>query len=223
MSKLRLKDILGRIESGADYYCYEAPEEFHFWTSKHPWPAGAFKDYGVSLLSLKVLAAELGDSTRHTFNKKNPLRLDCGHEINKGSWQTQQTKVARFSIRADGASEVQDIMTELCTKTGLQSWEVLELQIYNSGRGAIIEFRKHNPNSSKALLYFWRVDVDNTSRLYPDVSLHEQQELIGGFQDRLAHCTIVKVEDDIADCAIKQKVKPRQVIRRRLTPTTAQA
>lgn len=37
-------------EGSEVWFCYEAPEEIHVWTRKHPWTDRHFGDRGVSLL-----------------------------------------------------------------------------------------------------------------------------------------------------------------------------
>jgi hypothetical protein len=210
MTTARKNDALAGKASGDEWYCYEAPEEFHIWTLAHPWPADSFREYGVALLAITVRSATLtGEESRDRYNTRNPLRLDCGVEINQGFYQMSQTKASKARMRVADPAELEDAMREWSKKTGLETWEVKELVIYNAAKGAEVEFKCHNPDGNGASLYLFRVTNDGGSRLYTHVTLHEQGELLGGFHEKLAHCTFTNAL--VPSCSIKKKLKPKQI------------
>jgi len=216
MTRPRTYDILAKKEAGEEWYCFEAPEEFHVWLLNHPWRPDSFRDYGVSLLSLTVRSATpTGEEDRHRYNRRSPLRLDCGIEVNKGYYQTTQTKTAKFRMRVSGPRETEEALSELSQKTGLETWEVWEMTIYNSKEGVEAEFKRHNPDGTGTSLYFYRASWADRSLLYPDIPLNEQQRIVGRFQNRLAHCTAEEMKQIAFSCALKKKISPKQIKVRR--------
>ena len=207
MGIYRLTDILKNKSIGEEWYCYEAPEETHFWSSSSHWKEGLFKKCGLSLASVSVQAITKIDTNINRFKKSAPMRLPCGVEIESGYFKTELKKEARCRFRVDCIPDLNMIMTDLSKETGLSFWEIKTLSVYNSLKGAEILFAKHNPDSVGVSLYLRRVDTASGSRLYPEISLHEQMELLGKFQNKLAHCTAIEFKSKGHGCSLEKRTK----------------
>jgi len=212
MSSLTLKDLLATKEEGDVWYSYQAPEQFHMWTSKYPWTIGAFREYGLALLSIRVRGSLLiSETVNNRFSAKSPLRLDCGIQISSGYEKVTQNREASYYFRTADVAEVAEGLSEISKKTGIHAWEITGLSVYNSKKGAELKYSRHNPNGTGRSLYLYRVETDGKSRLYPDVSIHEMQHLIGNFQGNSVHCTVRNCP--VIDCGVKHKkeAKPTQI------------
>jgi len=211
VSNIRLTDLLKSKKVGDSWYSFEAPEQFHFWTLRHPWPLGCFRPYAVGLLAVRVTAiGSGGEATKQAYTRKSPLRLLCRVEVYAGYYKVIQTKACSFTFRVGDTDELEDALKELSEKTGLNTWQIEKMLILGK-RGAEIEFRRHDPDSNGTALYLYRMVKDGDSRLYPDITLHEQEREVGKFRSRLAHCTAKKIETQVYSCALTNKVKPSQI------------
>jgi hypothetical protein len=214
MSKYRLTDVLMGKKEGDEWYCLAAPEETRMWLKKNPWDRETFSKHGITPVSLKIESGEVSAVQIDKFSYKNPLILKSGLDITKGQIKTRQYKSAQFEIRVDSCIEFNEIMKELSQKTGLETWEVKKIVIYNKDVGVSTEFKLHNPNGTGTGLYTHRFEKEKTSRLYPEVMISDQMLYVKTFYDTMAHCAACKNEELIHACAIEKKITKKQVIRR---------
>ena len=216
MSKTKLEDILRNKNAGDEWYAIEAPEELRCWIQEHRWKADIFRDNGLSLAGIKVESSDqTGKLSVDRYTPKNPMRLKCGAEIYKGQFGTTTTKKMIAKFRTDGVIEMNEVMNELCDFTGLTSWDIKQLEVYNSDKGATIEFEVHDPDSNGKLLYVYAVHRNGSRRFYHEVLISEQQELLNSFQNRFAHCTAGKFNLMGHTCALRKKTPKKQIKRRK--------
>jgi len=214
MSQIKLTDILKNKKQGDEWYTFQVPEELHYWTMKRPWSKGSFKKYGVRLAGLTVKASLPGDPSKSSYTARNPFLLESGGEISRGFLSTTISKTASFTFRADDSIDASQILTELSKKVALETWEVKKLEVYNSDKGYDLIFQRHNPDGNGPSLYFYRAINVGSNRLYPEISLHEQQQLLAKFVERQAHCTAEKPTDLVHGCGLK-KIKKNQIRKRK--------
>lgn len=214
MSNYRLTDILKSKTEGAEWYCLEAPEETRVWVSGSPWDNDIFKKAGISPVVIQVSSDMVVGDKKDVFSYKAPLVLSCGVDVPKGFIKTRTNKSASFTIRIDSCIELNQIMDELSKKTGLTSWDVKKLKVYNADDGVFVEFALHNPDGNGTGLFTYRFEIGKSSRLYPDVVIADQQRYVKKFYNNLAHCTAAKSDSLVHSCALKKKVKKKQIIRR---------
>lgn len=211
MSNVRLKDVLKNKKHGEEWYTLMAPEELHKWLLKKPWDPDCFSKKGVHLLGASVSAADEPKPTRTKLTKKKPWNLPNGITVDSGYTQSSTKKTAGFRFRADSSVEFSEIMTELSERTGLDIWNVNTLEINNNTLGDVVEFKIFNPDGNGASLYLHRVISNGNSRLYPDVLLSRQIEVVGNFYDKKAHCTCTEITEKIHACAIEYGIKSKQI------------
>ena len=217
--KLKVDALVAELGTNKDYYCFKVPEEYHRWSLKNQWNSMK-KEYDVDLMSIKVRESEsTGKSSSLSHPKKNPRRLDCVIEV-VGKEKVTGTRIYIWKFRVDGTTEANEVLTELCNKDNVDSFDIKELEVYNRKKGAILHCEKHNPDSNMESLYIVGFSVDNKQKLYPEVALGTQQEYIGDFQDDTAHCC--QVEGLVKACALKKQVKKTQIkIRKKSTAPLA--
>ena len=209
--KLKIDKLVEKLGTGKDYYCFEVPQEYHVWTLKNQWKSFK-KEYDVALMGLKVRASEpSGEITTVPHPKKNPRRLDCGVEV-VGVEKVSGRRIYIWTFRVDGTGEANQVLAELCEKDEIDSFDIKELEVYNPKSGAILHCERHNPDSNMESLYIVGFSVENQQRLYPEVLMTTQEGYVGTFQDNRAHCCQTK--GTVKACALEQKVKKTQVIRR---------
>ena len=212
MSNTRIDDILKSKKVGDVWYSLEAPEEVRFWSKDRPWKEEVFSKASVKLEGLLITASKgTGKENKETFDKKNPMYLDCGIDIVKGFINTTQSMSASFRLRVDSCKEANIALKELSDKTGFDQWEIRAMDIYNPPVGIMTEFKVHNPNCQGNALSTWRFQNGDGSKLYPDASLSFQQKAVGGFTKEYTHCT--QNEETILkpNCAKKLHRKGTQV------------
>lgn len=217
MSNIRLKDLLKNKKEGEQWYCLEAPEDVRVWINKHPWDKDTFRERGVSVVAISVKSDAIVAFDEQKFNYKSQLKLDCGVEITNGKIKTRQRKSSMFNIRVDSCVEFNEVMEELSKKTGLDSWDINKIKIYNDKEAIFTSFKLHNPDGNGTGMFTHRFTKDKFSRLYPDVVIADQKRFVGNFYNNIAHCTAAKPEGLVHSCALenKKKIKKRQTILRK--------
>lgn len=217
MGNIKLDDILRVKKPGDEWYAIEAPEQLHFWVT--PWDKKLFSDNKLAIAGVKMEAsAKAGGSNVIRYSNKKPLRLKCGVEITSGQFGTTTTTKGIFKYRTDGIIELNEAMKELTVMSGLKTWTVKQLEVYNPKEGATMNFEIYDPDANGGSLYLYRVHRNGRSRLYHEILVSEQNELLKNFKNNIAHCTAVKIEARIAHaCAIKRKLKKDQVKTRKKT------
>jgi len=211
MSKIRLKDVLESKGPGDEWYTYEAPEELRYWTKGSPWDKKIFNSNGLALVSVWAESIErAGTASVVKYTRKNPLRLDCGVEV-EGQLGTalQKKGIARF--RVDDVIELNTAMKELSEASGHETWEIRGFGVYNARRGVDVVFKIFDPDTNGTSLFAHSYTRDGHRRLFPDVLQGEQRDILGNFQERLAHCTHVETRGMGPSCALRKKVKKKQI------------
>ena len=211
MSNIRLADILKNKKGGEEWYTLMAPEELHKWLFKKPWDSDCFSRRGVHLLGASVSAADEPKSDRTKLTKKTPWHLPNGITVDSGYTQSSTKVTAGFKFRADSSIEFSEIMTAFSVRTDLDIWNINTLEISNNNLRDVVEFKVFNPDGNGASLYLHRVISDGNSRLYPDVLLSRQLEVVGDFYDKKAHCTCTEITEKIHGCAIEHGIKSKQI------------
>jgi hypothetical protein len=213
MSRYSLKDILKSKKPGDEWYTLAAPEEVSIWQLKSQWPKNLFKDKLVSPLSISVTSYEKFNVHREKYKAKNPLRLPCGVEV-IGFLETKTNKKFQGKARIDSVSEVNIFLKELSEKTGLVTWYISNLHIYNANEGVETEFRVHNPDGHGPGFFLFRIWKGKESILYPDICIEAQKRYVGKFYSNLSHCTAVEQKDVVHGCALEKKITKKQIVRR---------
>lgn len=217
MSNIRLTDILKNKKEGEQWYCLEAPEYVRVWLNNNPWDKGIFNNKGVSPVSISVSSDAIVAFDEQKFNYKSQLKLNCGVEITSGKIKTRQRKSAIFKIRIDSCIEFNEVMKELSEKTGLKSWDINAIKIYNPNEGMFTSFKLHNPDGNGTGMFTYRFTKEKFSRLYPDVVIADQKRFVNKFYNNIAHCMASKPEGLVHSCALenKKKITKKQTILRK--------
>lgn len=211
MSNTKLADVVKNKKPGDEWYTYEAPEELRFWAAGSPWPKKIFDLNGLSLASVWAEAIErAGTASVVKYTQKNPLRLDCGVEV-EGQLGTSLQKKGIVRFRVDGIIELNQAMKELSEASGHETWEIKGFEVYNDRKGASVSFKIFDPDTNGTSLFAYAYFRDGHRRLFPDVLQSEQKEILGDFQNRLAHCTAIQLQGLGPSCALRHKVKKRQI------------
>jgi hypothetical protein len=206
MTKARNADVsMGSSKSKDKWFCVLFPEQYHQWTYKKPWDKKPFTDAKVIPVSVQVKSSKpVSASQFNEINKKKPMTLDCGIEIQKGRYGlTSQSDIAKFNFRIDSVQELNTVMSELSKKYEFAIWEISKIEIYNNEVGATIEFNRHNPDGLGTGLYLFRVKTSEYDKTYQNIDIFEQERLCKGFYDYFAACTMVTRQ--VPGCALKHK------------------
>lgn len=209
MARVKVREYINsHMSEGDKWYCYQAPEPFHFWTKKNLWINLSIEKLGVNPLSVKVSSEKSSaDATVQTFTKKNPLVLPDGLRV-YGTRSMKQSQTASLKFRVDSTKEINETLKYLSAFTNIDQWLIRAIEVYNK-KSQIITFERFNPDGSGVSLYFCRYKENGKDHFYPSVSLDKQRNILGDFKDHLAHCTINTVPT--AFCAIKKGIKSNQV------------
>lgn len=140
---------------------------------------------------------------------KRPYTLSKGVDIKSGNISARTTKRASLLVRADSVLEFNEIMEEVSFKTSMNVWAINRLHVYNPQEGAELFFLQFNPNGIGSFLYLFHFEKAERKGYFFEISINDQQRLVGNFQDNLAHCTL---QTTLAPaCALKKKVKSKEI------------
>lgn len=201
-----LPEILQNKSVGDTWFSYLAPEEFHVWQA--PWSPKKFKNYGVQILSVGVVANETVKGTKNetVYSNKNQLYLsNTGISINRGKTSTKQKRSGSFKFRVDSIVEFNAAMEEVVLLTEIKFWQLKNLEITNPRTGGICEFRRHNPDGNGTNFYFWKLELDKASTLYPYVNITDQEHYLGDFKQFFAACVCTEALLKSHGCVLKKK------------------
>lgn len=202
MSDFSLQDILQAKKVGEKYYSLEAPEELHVWTRKNKWARDAFLSRGVEPQVFTVKGEFCPPTETTKFTAKNPMNLrKNGLLIKRGLLVISQSKRASFTFPAEDVPEINSIMEELSEETDINTWQIQRLRIWS--KDALVNFKRHNPNSTGVSLFLYSVKRNKKERKYPEVMLSEQFELVGKFYNRCLSCTMTERLVIEPGCALK--------------------
>ena len=210
MSGYKYNEVLKQKKEGDEFYSFQMPEEFHIWTQEHKWKHNAFKNYNMRISTISVSGSLETSKKEVKYNKRSPLPLDCGVDMDKGRYALTTTKKASFGpFNADSAVEVNEILGELTEKYGITVWKIQTVRVYIPD-GRELHFKIHSPNSIETSLFFYELKDGNREELFLNVGLNEQQNLTSATHLKLAHCVLVKDEELNPACKIKnmEKKKP---------------
>ena len=200
-----LPEILQHKKVGDTWFSYIAPEEFHIWQA--PWNRDVWKKYGVQMMSVGVFANETVKNTRNEirYSRKHPLYLEkTGIEITAGVTTTKQKRSGSFKFRVDSIIEFNEAMRELVKETEIKFWQLKSIEISNSKTGGICEFRRHNPDGNGVNFYFWRLEIDKSSKLYPDINITDQEHYLGNFKQHFAACECSEALQKFHGCVLQK-------------------
>ena len=210
MLRAKIKDLLEDMETNKDYYCYQVPEEYHMWTVKHKWKP-MIESFGVIPLRLKVRG--VGEDCSNEilrYSHANPLVV-CGVSI-KGHETASSSKTYGWDMRVDSVSEINEVLSELCSKNNVEVVQVKELDVYNKNMGVELRAEVHNPDGNGSSLYIVGFVIDNNLVLYPKISISSMAKYVGEFQGDFAQCCVM--DGRTHGCVIKNKIKKTQMKKR---------
>jgi hypothetical protein len=210
----KLKELLRKKKRPGDvWHTLHTPEDYTKWDYENPWPEDEMRHMGVNFLSARVYQAQLaGETTEERFTASEPWRLPCGVEIRKGKMRTWATKKSvTVEIRADSVLEFNQAMSDISEATGLFFWELKNLNIYNKNEAVTVNFQLFDPDSHGTGLYMHHIRKGKHEKYYFDLMLTHQQDYCGEFYEKVAHCTAGQILVDTHDCALKNKLKSKQI------------
>lgn len=172
-------------------FCISAPEEVKFWSLKNKWKDSIFKEKRLNIDSVRIKSARsTGSQNVQRYTSKRPLILGCGIEIFSGQYgTTPQNLAGSFAFRIDSVIETNSAIAELSKITGLETWQVVKLEISNNDKGATLYYEMHNPDGTGADLYLARVNFGDIIKNWNEISMFEQQALCNNFYPGIAACT----------------------------------
>jgi len=207
--RAKLEDVIHKKPEGDDWYCFQVPEEYHVWTSRHKW--SSMEQYGVAPIRLKVSGAADGNETIATaFTKKNPKTLVCGVEV-AGRKTTNQSQSFSWDLRVDSVREINDALSELAEGDDYQvnAFNIRELDVFNKKTGVILKCERHNPDGNQTSLYIVGFHDGGELRLYPEVALATMQQYVADFKSLFAQCSNIQAIQH--GCVVKNKIKKKQI------------
>lgn len=201
----KIRDLKVAKGDNEKWYCYQVPEEFHFWMPEHPWKE--IEKYNVRPIKIKVSGrASTNNVVPTKFTEKRPLLLKCGVSAT-GQHTIAQSQSVHFEIRVDGTREINTVLDELSKKYKITQFTVEQLQVSNP-YNILLHAERHNPDTNGTSLYIVKFFIDGNEKYYLNVSLGKMTEYVGEFKNCIAQCA--NTYDLVPVCAIQHKVKGNQ-------------
>ena len=196
--------------TGEDWYCFQVPEELHFWFLNYQWANDGIEKYGVRPMRLKVHGVSEYSSEAHSFPRKRPLKLKCGPAV-FGKKTVSGSTTHNYEFRVDSTKEINDALLELGQGPGYQieRFDILEMDVFNPDTGHILKATRHNPDGTGSSFYIVAFTIDGDEKLYPNIAIGNMMDWVGKFKENLAHCSNVSGMQKA--CAIEHKVPRRQI------------
>jgi hypothetical protein len=209
----KLKKLLSKKRPGDVWHTLHVPEGYVKWEYEKQWDADEMRHRGVIFLAAWVYQQQkAGKTNEEKFTSTEPWKLPCGVEIRNGYMKTWATKKSvAGEIRADNVLEFNQAMCDLSDATGIFFWEIKNLNLHNKNEAVTLNFQLFDPDSHGDGLYLHHIRKGRYERYYLDLLLSEQQKYCSDFYEKVAHCTAGEITISTHACAIKNKLKSKQI------------
>jgi len=208
MLRAKIKDILKEMPLHEDFYCYQVPQEYHFWTNKNKWQSMLAK--GMEPVRIKVHGVK--DDLQNEvlkYSNANPLVV-CGVSI-RGQESSNQGKTYVWDFRTSTVETINEVLTDLCKNNGVSVVKVNELEVRNLDTNVILKCEVFNPNGKEASLYIVGFLEGNQLIFYPKMNLADMMRYVSKFKGDVAKCCVAPTIGP--GCVIEQHIKTSQIKR----------
>lgn len=208
MLRTKLKDLISALPLNKDFYCYQVPEEYHYWTERYKWePLNKYKVEPVRIRVHGVKEDSVNELLK--YSAKNPLHA-CGVPI-RGHESSNQNTTYVWDFRTSSVETINEVLTDLCKQNGVESVRVKELDILNLETNAILRCEVFNPDGTGSSLYIIAVQLVNDVKFYPSMGLADMRHHVGTFNGNLAKCCLTPTTTH--GCVIENQINQSQIKR----------
>ena len=190
------------------FFAISAPENLFVWSARNPWTFEDFIDCGYRIEQINFVGDATTKSDQITWKKAKPKILPSRKRIYKGNSVTKLTTSASFSLQPDTFDEFSEILNELSEEYKISTWQIQSMVLYDTNRAMKLHFKRFDPDGEGTKLYCEKYG----ERLYKEVPVAEQQNILGHFGDYLAGCEIAEEISKVTRCVIRRRLREGQPI-----------